>query len=395
MNELELNIASLESDGQPVTVQALGGLERVLSSNCFESKTFGSLCSALVAEIQEDGDATTIVDFLAKGLKLNGDRLALRESVEALIGLPIGLFRPLVFALESRTRNESDHPLIQAESTAGIMRFALLDSQWQSIACAALQAYPAGSCSHADPLICRLASAAYDFFGFEQSREILIRLAQTPETAAQAKTELGLIQVSSALSCDNFDEIKRQLTTAEKLFSEAVDADNERRDTTCYRILVKSILSVTEFDHTDLAQYAMELRTNAFASDLWDRPAPGMEWLASPSHALSTWVPVLDSLHAIGNRLNQRSWLNASSVLEHVYQLYSASRTIQLRGSVLSKYLAPTIEAAFIREKGLAAHLYDWIALSPESHPLREDAERLKSNVLRYFDEDRPPPKKH
>ncbi len=390
---LDEAIVELESSGQVVTIAALGGLDRVLETDFHTSPAFGIVSSALTNDWDNIDDIDPVLARLSDGLTCNNDRLALRESIHALQTLPPDTFRSFVLALEKRTRNEMEHPLLQAEASAGIVRFALADNRWSSIACAALQAYQPGRDALADPMYCRLASVAHDFFDFSGAVHLLEEYALLQTTGAQAKLERGLVEVSLALSCESTSDIETRLVEAERWLSAAVEADDERRDTRSYHLLIKSVLGVQTDEQTDLDQLVEELRSEAFVSDLWDRPAPGMEWLAAPSYSLSAWVPVVESLSTIANQLSKPSWLDASAILEHVYHLYSVNRSVRPGSPNLGSYFRPIIEAAFVRERGLAAHLQHWLEASPENHLHRADAEHLTVNIAEYA-ENRGPPKK-
>ncbi|SFU15518.1 hypothetical protein SAMN05444141_11142 [Pseudovibrio denitrificans] len=394
MNSLEDIIVELESAGLAVTLEALGGVEEVLDSEFHLSSAFGIVTNALSSDWSMIGDHQSVVQRLAEGLERNADRIAVRESVGALQRLPLEAIRPFVFALERRTRNLSEHPLLQAEASAGILRFALADGQWSTVACAALQAYEPGRDPLADPLYCRLLSAAHDFLGFAEAAALLEAYAKLGTSAPQAKFERGLVEVSLALSETSSDEVEARLEEAERWLAAAVNADEERRDTKTYHLLIKSILSVRKSERDVVGDLFDELKTETLVSDLWDRPAPGMEWLMSPSYTRSAWVPVVESLGLIAGKLDEPSWLDASTVLEHVYHLYSVSRSIRPGSPDIGEFLKPSIEAAFVRERGLASHLQQWLDMAPREHFRRSDAERLRVNI-QSIDENNAPPKKH
>jgi hypothetical protein len=393
INSLEDIIVELESAGRPVTLESLGGVNEVLDSEFHLSSAFGVVTSALSRDWSMIGHNQAVTERLADGLERNADRLAVRETVGALQRLPVGAVRPFVFALERRTRNLSEHPLLQAEASAGILRFALADRQWSTVACAALQAYEPGRDPLADPLYCRLLSAAHDFFGFSEAAELLEAYTKLGTSAPQAKFERGLVEVSLALSETSSDDIETRLEEAERWLAAAVDADEERRDTRTYHLLVRSILGVRNSELAVVGDLFDELKTEALVSDLWDRPASGMEWLMPPAYTRSAWVPVVESLGRIAGQLDEPSWLDASTVLERVYHLYSVSRSIRPGSPDVGMFLKPSIEAAFVRERGLASHLQKWLEVAPQDHIHRSDADRLRANVESY-DESHGPPKK-
>jgi hypothetical protein len=82
-------------------------------------------------------------------------------------------------------------------------------------------------------------------------------------------------------------------------------------------------------------------------------------------------------------RLDEPSWLDASSVLESVLEVYQAARAIHTRGGVaggMEQIIAPGVEAAFIRRDGLLHHLRQALQAEPtiSQHP---DAARLIQSI--------------
>lgn len=393
MNALDEAIAELELGGNTVTVSALGGVQRILEVEFQSSSALGVVASALSADWENLDDKSAVVDRLAEGLRINRDRLALRECINALQALPKNTYEQFVFALEARTRDANELPLVRVEASAGLIRFALVDPRWRSFACASLLAYRPGSDPHADPMICRLVSLAHDLFGFSEAVALLEDYAEHRTMVGQAKLERGLIEVSRALSSSSIEEIETKLIEAEKWLKAAVHADEERHDSRSYHLLIKSILYLQKNEQSELKSLVNRLRKEAFISDLWSRSAPGMEWLIAPSYSFAAWVPVVESLAKIVQKIDKPSWLDASRVLEHVFHLYSINRSVRLGSPDLGRYFKPVIEAAFVRERGLAAHLQQWLESAPNSHISRQDAERLSHNIARYLDEEDPPKK--
>ena len=126
---------------------------------------------------------------------------------------------------------------------------------------------------------------------------------------------------------------------------------------------------------------AEDLQELAFTEALWDRPAPGMSWIAGPTTRSTTWVPLIDALDRVLPRLEEPSWLDAAIVLGDTLELYAFQRAVRPGGPNLQNFVAPVIETAFVRELGLLAHLDQWLQsdLISESH--RASANKLRAAV--------------
>lgn len=393
MVDLETRVAELTLRNERVTLSALGGSDAIRQSEGNLSPVFGVVAGAVATHWDDVDDAEPMIAFLAKGFQHNKDRLALRESIEAVYGLPKETYRSFVMALDARTRDPDEHPILKAEAMSGLMRFALCDQRWTATACAGLQAYEFGSDPLADPLVCRLTSVAYEQFAYEEALDLLESFVEHQSSRAQANLERGLVQISIALESATVEEISEELSVAAGWLEAAVLADPERRDSSIYYLLVRSLLSMTDKAAAAFPETVQQLREEAFVSELWDRPAPGMEWLFPPSYAPAAWVPMVDKLSHLAGRLSEPSWLDASVVLEELVQVYSINRAVRPGAPDIGKFVRPAIEAAFLRERGLMGHLDQWLSRGKFGALTETDAQQLRHNLQSAINEEGPPEK--
>jgi hypothetical protein len=109
-------------------------------------------------------------------------------------------------------------------------------------------------------------------------------------------------------------------------------------------------------------------------------------WLAPRATAEIEWYRLVVLLREASALLARPSWLDARTSLDQVLQAYSASRAIRIyvregEQSGLPALIEPRIEARFIEEEGLRAHLED--ALSEEHQTAAEPREREAAELIR------------
>jgi len=122
------------------------------------------------------------------------------------------------------------------------------------------------------------------------------------------------------------------------------------------------------------------LREEVTLHVMWDRPAPGAEWLLPPHGAELEWLPLADDLARIAPRLTEASWLDAGRILQDVVNVYSATRSVR---PDLERVVRPAIEAAFVRERGLLAHLDQWLSYDGKDRLDSDEVMVLRANIRR------------
>jgi hypothetical protein len=69
----------------------------------------------------------------------------------------------------------------------------------------------------------------------------------------------------------------------------------------------------------------------------------------------------VDRIARVSAEFRRPSWLDASAVLLDVVKLYSSERSVRPGLAGVERAIPPAIKAAFARERGLVAHLHDWL----------------------------------
>jgi hypothetical protein len=368
------------ADGEPVTLETFGG-EAGLSSDgpaLAISPAFGDVVEALVGGWPSLSDRHAALLFLREGIIRNPSHDVLSHALDALSSVAPGELRPVMLALDARARDGVSSALCRAAAAAGLLRFALRDARWRSAALSSILVLEDIQDGHAGPLVCRLASLAYEQFHDPAQLDMLDRLAEHPETASQASFERGLVEIGSALDQGDLPSVCAGLGRARSWFDRAGSTAEDRRDARVYLLLLDIVLPVAEGRPFDDQASADRLREEVSVRALWDMPAPGAEWLLPPLGSESAWLPLADDLVSISRRLREPSWLEAGRVLGDVVDVYSAVRSVR---PDFSKVVRPAIEAAFLRERGLLAHLDHWLLQAETSQLDTADAKRLRENI--------------
>jgi hypothetical protein len=383
MTVIEQAILVATEQGRTPSLTELGGEQAVLSApSIADSGFFGDVAGALVADWTNLSDQPAAETFIAEGLKSNRDRLAVSHTVAVLTASTLEL-KPYVFALDARVRDMRTHPILQAEAAAGLMRFALCNRRWKSSAISALYAVEPGQDVLAGEMLCRLTAIAYEQFNEGDVLQLLTDYAAREPSSAQAAFELGLVEIGRALTLNSLSEIADGFDNAREWLAKSLNANEERRDSRMYLLLVQILIPLAREHRTPSAELADELRELALVRQMWNAPAHGQEWLLPPREAELEWIPVVDEILRTSVHLAQASWLDASRVLDTVLRLYQADRAIQPGAGSVANFVRPWIEAGFVRERGLLSHLDQWLEHAGSQQIDRTAAQTLRSNINR------------
>lgn len=369
-------------EGEPVTLDGLGG-ERAIAeeaASLAQSCVFGDLTEAVVAAWGSLSNREVALALFVEGVRANEDHSALSHALDAMSAVPPAHLRPIVRALDGRVRNAASSALARVEAAASLLRFALAEDRWRAIAIASIHALEDVQDEHAGPMVCRLASLAYEQFRDRGSLELLERLSTVAGTASQATFERGLAHVVDALDAPDLQAISAGLRHAQEWMKRACDMAEDRRDAQAYLLLTELLVPVAEGRRIDDEDIAKKLQEQVTLHILWDRPTASAEWLLPPHGAELEWIPLADSLARVAPHLTEPSWLDAERILADVVNVYSATRSVR---PALERVVRPAIEAAFVRERGLLAHLDQWISQSGKERLDQHDAEVLRNNIRR------------
>lgn len=378
--EIEEIVGRAIASGEAVGLRDIGGEAAVvgLAAALARSPLFGDVVDAMVREWEALADKERALAFFSDGVRTNGRHGALCHALDALARVPASELRPVVRALDLRVRDASTPPLLKAEAATALLRFALGDASWRSVAVASVQALEDVDDDHAGPMVCRLASLAYEQFGDRECVRLLERLSEAPGTAPQAAFERGLVEIGATLGRHDLAAVSSGLREAHAWFEKACRMAEDRRDARTYLLLIELLVPVAEGRRIEDRTAAERLREEVAVHVMWDSPAPGAGWLHPRREAVLEWIPLADGLVKISDRLSEASWLDAGRVLSDVVEVYSATRSVQ---PFAERVVRPAIEAAFVRERGLLAHLDQWLDFAGKERLDASDARLLRRNI--------------
>ena len=366
MTNVEQFIRSRIEAGEPFKLADIG--ESALLTCAHElatSKVFGDAIEALAADWLDLDDLVGVLQFVVDGLRRNPDWHTLAHAIEALAMAPPPNLRPIVLALDQRSRDGASAVVARVEAAAGIMRFALLDSQWAHLGSAALATLEDVEDQWAGPMLCRLASLAYEQFGHDSSVFLLERLAARERTAAEAAYERGVLHISFALARDSLIEVAADLRIAGDWLRRAEAAEEDRRDARVYRLLVDALIPLTAAGEAPSTELAEALREVALTRAMWDTPRAGGTWLLPPPEADLEWVPLVDDLVRVAAASCRPGALDTGAVLADVIRVYKKTRSVRTRLGGVERVIAPEIGGAFVHQQATLGEVGRWAAAEP------------------------------
>lgn len=381
MTPLEVKLMALLDVGAPLALADLGGESVIYAEIEPGASVFFADVATVLLEAWDDLDDRKAAEaFITTGLRVNRDRAGHTRILTRLVQQPIGELRPYAAALDARARDVGTHDILRVDAAAWLLRLALVDARWKHMALAALAVLEEVDDPHAEPMVSRLAAAAYEIFRDPEALSILDRQIDRSPLAIQAQTERGIIALADALDQDGSESIGERLIEAERLLRTAVAADESRRDSRIY-LIVAQALSPLARGHAPAVSLVDQLKQEAVVRALWDRTALGYEWLLPSPAADLDWVPVIDDLQALARDLVQPSWFDAARTMDNVLRAYLHNRSIRNDFGNTAKLVQPAVEAAFVRERGLLAHLDQWIVHQGRHAMGVSDATQLRANI--------------
>jgi hypothetical protein len=369
---------AIEAD-EELAIDRIGGVEAVLAeANALAtSRWFGDVVGVLTVAGLAAGAGC---EFIVDGLRRNADRNAFIHAVDALAACPPPDLRQVILALDDRTRDRASAPLLRVEAATGVMRFAIAQPKWQSFATASVQVLEDIDDAFAAPMVCRLAAIGWEQFHDDELLALLERKSHQAHAAGQAMYERGVLGISLALRRGQLADIARGLGEASHWLRRACEADEDPRDARVYLLLTEALMSIL---NTEPARKGItdELRAQATMRYLWANERQGSDWLFPPPEAELEWVPLVDHIARVSAEIGRPSWLDASAVLLDVVKLYSAERSVRPGLPGIERAIRPAIEAGFVRERGLVAHLDDWLRGPGRDSLNAGDARILRENI--------------
>lgn len=382
MSALDLLEARL-AEGKPVTIDDLGGVDGILAdADRLQSAPFLDVLADMIGAAPST-EAALLHDFLVGGFALASDPQSFRDAIDQLVRsatLRASIAQSVVaiFTRRIRERGSGREALIAAYALEGLFRLALegVVTRHRPLLELAEVApdVPGPFAQH----VAKIGGAAFHVWGDDELLTMLHRLLGNEEAEGEAAFELGLAHLARAFDGDDMATILAGLSTARLLFEQAREVDDDRSDARAYRSAIDLVLgfaanrSAAEMQEalTDLVTAARDRAAVLRAGRL----AP---WLAPRQDADLEWFELARTVQRAADDLSRPSWINAATTMDRILAIYDASCTIA-HGEGLRTMLRPRIEAAFLRERGLAAHLDDLLREGHWPDPQRMIAQNLR-----------------
>ncbi|MFC6026912.1 hypothetical protein [Methylobacterium mesophilicum] len=337
-------------------------------------------------------------DLVIKGFEHAGYATAFRSASDALIASEAIRSRvgaKLTKALEARAglRNDSRNGLIAAYALETWLRLALNEVvQRHRLISVLVEVQPDENglfLEHA----AKIVGAAFHAWRETDLLPVLERLRKNQTASGEATFEYGNALLVIALEGNDQEEVMGGLEAAGTLFAEAVRSDPDRSDAQVYAAVIEVARGFSRgADETDLRLAVNSLE--AAAADRTFLLSAGRlpDWLAPRRDKDVQWLELLDAIPRLATDLERPSWLHACEVLDRLLRVYDADRTIA-DGAAFGVLIRPRIEASFIRERGLLAHLDDRLRDDEFVGEDRTAAAALRERIEEMAAEPNPPGK--
>jgi hypothetical protein len=228
----------------------------------------------------------------------------------------------------------------------------------------------------------KLVGVAYHQWGDTELRDILVRLQANDEAADEVAFELGMIAFANALNAIDMAEIETGMREARALFKSVLCRDAIRLDAEVQVALIDIVLSFSTGGDEGFSGRVAKL--GCLLAERHDQLGIGQApcWLKPRMDREVEWWSLLRLLRSVNDDIDRESWRYAGKVMEQVLAIYDAEHTVGIGGALHSLF-APRIEAAFVRRKGLAAHLHDFLEDEEWTPAERPVAQLLRERIAK------------
>lgn len=383
-------ISACLAKGEAVTLERVGGVDRLdaerdaLLRAPFLDILVGMACSAPDA-------AQPILDpLLLDGFAAAASPTVFRDAAGQLVAsarlrdrLARKLEPILVDLVADRTDPQAE--LLAAYALEALFRLAIAGAVNRHRVLALLTEVEGSVGELCAAHVAKLVGAAFAQWGGDDLIATLERLLSAAE--AEAAFELGLIALGEGLDQDSMPDILARLEAAQVRFRQSARAGEERADAVAYDAIIDVIRSFAEQTATADLHSSLDRLESAIADRRALLQAGALPaWLAPRADREIAWVSLARGARRAADDLTRPSWLNAAATLNGVLAVYDAERTM-VAGPGLTLLLRPRIEAAFVRERGLAEHL-DQLLREPEIFAIDARlAAELRNGVQRRGEE--------
>src|SRR5262249_54212408 len=203
---------------------------------------------------------------------------------------------------------------------------------------------------------------------------------------------LALLALRDALAGNDTDQVLAGLRDTRTRFSAiAAGSAGERTDAEVWGLVIDLLLAFHHATSSAVASIASRLRREIlprYLAHLGARPG----WRAGRADVELEWLALAESLTEAAKRLDEPAWRTPAETTARVLEVYRADRTIRVVARPgdtpglpgVRTLLAPRVEAAFVRERGLRALLDHWLEDAAEQIGSSDDvaiAEQLRAVV--------------
>jgi hypothetical protein len=386
---LDATVAAIEdllTRGAPVTIEAVGGRAAIEAD--VEALLRSPHVDVMVAWAVDaaPNDVAFADDLVLKGFENAGYAGTLRLASNALIAsapVKTRLASRIGKALERRSTSRSDNlnGLVAAYALETWLRLALGEVVQKHRLVSVLVDIQADENGLFVEHAAKIIGAAFHAWREQDLLPVLERLRENPEARGEAAFEYGNALLSVALDGDDQQEVMSGLETARILFAEAGRIDPDRSDAQLYAAVIDVARGFArgagEVDLT-LAAEAVEAAAANRRFLLSAGRLP--DWLAPRWDRDVQWLELVDSVPRLAADLERPSWLRACDVIDRLLKVYDADRTIA-DAAGFGTIIRPRIEASFVRERGLLAHLDDRLRDDAFVGDDRETAAALRTRI--------------
>lgn len=377
------------------SLEDLGGVTAIIEAA--PQIVAGPFLDILVAATARasDADRAALAPVLLQGFAACRTPASFRDALGLVLdskALADLLSRPLVAVLVFRVEDRAavGQSLLATYAMEALFRIALIEPAARyrllGIMAELTAEEPGLFAEHAAVLV----GAAFHRWREGPLLDTLARLQCVNDAAPGSAFELALARFAEALDAPSLDDALARMAVARELFETVLLADPDRGDAKAYLAIVDTLagfaIGVAPNKLEGLLA-GLERAVNERQGLLAVGPVPS--WLQPRCDREVEWLRVVDIAQQVAVNLTRPSWLNAAQLLEQVLVLYEADRTILL-GRNLHQLFAPRIEASFVRQAGLIAHLDDLLADKAWHPQLRPAAENLRLAIRARQPENRP-----
>lgn len=385
MSALDLLEARL-ANNQAITIDDLGGVDEILADadRLYVAPFLDILVDMISAAPPTEG--VRLHNFLVGGFSVAHDPQSFRDAIDQLIRnapLRTAIAQEVVTIFTRRIREYATERemLIAAYALEGLFRLALEGDVSRHRPLLELAEVASDAPGLFAQHVAKIGGAAFHVWGDDDLLTMLHRLLDNEEAEGEAAFELGLAHLARAFDGEDMAKILAGLDTARMLFERACEADDDRSDAGAYRSAITLVLGfAANRSAADMQETLTDLVTAARDRAEILRTGCVAPWLAPRQDLDIEWFELVRTVQRAAEDLARPSWINAATTMDRILAVYDASCSIA-HGDGLRSVLRPRVEAAFLRERGLAAHLDDLLSKGPWPDAQRKMAQSLRTRL--------------